>query len=116
MTLAGWRDFTLPSRRITAAHTSEGIFIVHGPHTQNGEVHGVHIADVAPTALYAMGLTIPRSMDGRVRIELFDPQHVAVHPVLYKDVPLAAAGKIGQVMADEDEVVVEERLRNLGYL
>jgi len=114
--LAGWRDFTLPSRRITATHASEGIFIAHGPHIQNGEVNGLHIADMAPTALYAMGLAIHSAMDGQVRTELFDPQYVAAHPVQYEDMDVAAAGKIGQVMSDEHERVLEERLRDLGYL
>jgi predicted AlkP superfamily phosphohydrolase/phosphomutase len=114
--LAGWRDFTLPSRRITATHASEGIFIAHGPHIRSGEVSGLHIADIAPTALYVLGLAIPSAMDGQARTELFDPQYVAAHLVQYEDMDIAAAGRIGQVMSDEDEGLIEERLRSLGYL
>jgi len=36
-------------------------------------VDGVRVYDIAPTILHMFGLPIPSNMDGRVLLEIFDP-------------------------------------------
>ncbi len=79
-------------------------------------MNGLHIADVAPTAMYAMGLTVPTAMDGQVRTSLFDPAYVVSHPVQCQDIDIALEGKSGQVLSEEHEAMIERRLKDLGYL
>ncbi len=102
--------------RHTGVHAQKGIFISYGPHIADTQVTGVHIADIAPTSLYALGLAVPQAMDGRVRTEMFDPSYVAAHPVQYIEQDIHTEGKAGQMMSEEDEATVEARLRDLGYL
>lgn len=102
--------------RFAGVHAPEGIFMARGPQIQPGEVPAVHIADMAPTVLYALGLAVPHGLDGQVRTELFDPALVAGHPVRYEDWDLESEGRKGKSMSDEEEDVVQARLRGLGYL
>ncbi|MEW5985997.1 MAG: alkaline phosphatase family protein [Chloroflexota bacterium] len=111
---ATWDYRTLP--RYAGAHAQEGIFIAYGPQIANGSDKNVHIADLAPTTLYAMGLPVPAAMDGQVRTELFNESRLGANPVQYSELEIASEGRSGQVMADEDEARVEARLRELGYL
>ncbi len=103
-------------RELSGTHSPDGVFIAWGKHIKNGKTEGLQIMDVAPTALYAMGLPVPKAMDGRVRLDLFDESYVGENPVEYGELDLALAGKFGQVLSDEHEAVVEQRLKDLGYL
>ncbi len=103
-------------RELSGTHSPEGVFIARGPHIRSGRREGLNIMDVAPTALYAMGLTVPAAMDGTVRTELFEPAYVEAHPVPYGEIDISADGRTGQVLSEEHEAVVEQRLRELGYL
>jgi predicted AlkP superfamily phosphohydrolase/phosphomutase len=75
-----WRLFPPPSRRLAGEHSPEGIFMAAGPNVRPGQIANLHIADVAPTLLYTLGVPVPEAMDGRILTELFDPAFVAAHP------------------------------------
>jgi predicted AlkP superfamily phosphohydrolase/phosphomutase len=111
-----WRLFPPPSRRLTGEHSPEGIFLAAGPHIQPGRYAGLHIADVAPTVMYDMGLAVPKAMAGTVRREIFRPDHVATHPVSYAEIDLSGDGKNKADKSAEYEAVVATRLRELGYI
>ena len=113
---AVWHLVAPPTLRMGGNHAPDGIFLAYGPHVRGSEMNGLHIADMAPTVLYAMGLAVPRALDGQVRTELFDPAYVTRHTVRYKDLEVATEGKTGQVLSKEHEAVIEERLKSLGYL
>ena len=102
--------------RYAGAHSPEGILIAHGPGIAPGRVSGLHIADLAPTSLYALGLDVPQAMDGQVRTELFEPAYVTQAPARYVKMDLHSDGQAGQVMSEKEEALVESRLRDLGYL
>jgi predicted AlkP superfamily phosphohydrolase/phosphomutase len=102
--------------RYAGAHALEGILIAAGPHILVGQQTGLHIADLAPTTLYTLGLPVPEAMDGKVQTGIFSPAYFTANPVCYNDLDMNAGGKTGQVMTDEDEAKVETRLRDLGYL
>ena len=111
-----WTLMTPPSLRMTGDHAPDGIFLACGPGIRPGRLEGLRLVDVAPTALYAAGLTVPRVMEGKVRTELFDPGYLAAHPVSVGEVELASAAHTAQGAPEQDEAMVEARLRDLGYL
>jgi predicted AlkP superfamily phosphohydrolase/phosphomutase len=105
-----------------AKHRPEGIFIASGPGilAQPVALPNLDIEDVAPTALYLLGLPVPTDMDGRVLTEVIDPALADARPVKLGP-PVGfwpAEGEVvfsEAVMSDEDEEVIRDRLRALGY-
>jgi predicted AlkP superfamily phosphohydrolase/phosphomutase len=100
----------------TGNHAYEGIFIARGPHVRGGCLTNLNIMDVAPTTLFALGLSVPKGMDGKVHTELFAPAYVEENPVAFSDIDLDLEGKAGQVLSAAHEALVEKRLKDLGYL
>jgi len=50
-----------------ANHARQGVFVMYDPKAdQSEELSGLHIMDVAPTILSAMGIEVPRDMEGTV--------------------------------------------------
>lgn len=113
---AAWQLVTLPTLRMSGDHSPDGIFLACGPNVRPGQVEGWQIADIAPTAMYAMDLSVPAGMEGVARSELFDAAYVAAHPVTFTDVDLAVETESALVTADDQASVVERRLAELGYL
>jgi predicted AlkP superfamily phosphohydrolase/phosphomutase len=112
---APWDFHTV--ERYAGVHAPDGIFLATGPHITPGPKKNVlHIADLAPTSLYALGLPVPQAMDGQVLTDLFHPSYVEANPVQFVDLDLHTDGKMGQVMSEEDEGEVKARLKDLGYL
>ena len=67
-----FEDAPFSSRR-TGSHRPLGIFVAYGPGIRKNFDLGVaKIYDVAPTVLHIFGLPIPRDVDGRVLMELFE--------------------------------------------
>jgi len=99
------------------AHHPQGVWIAHGPHVRPGlVVSDAHIYDVAPTILYLQDQPIPADMDGRVLAEIFAEGFVQEHPV--REGPSNDSGRQSKrlILGADEERLVEERLRGLGYL
>ncbi|UCG80863.1 MAG: alkaline phosphatase family protein [Desulfobacterales bacterium] len=111
--LNGYEMDNLPN----ATHRLEGILMMRGRHLQKrGRVFKpASIIDVAPTILYMMGLPVPQEMDGRVLIDLFQKKYVARHQVerVSSD---GGEDKEKREYSPEEEEIISERLRQLGYL
>ncbi len=113
---------TVVSRRpaVAGAHRPVGVFGARGPgirrHLRAGELS---ILDVAPLVLHSLGLEVPEQMQGRVPEEIYETAALAARPVR-KTAVLASAGVDGAAAAPEttaeDEQVILERLRELGYI
>jgi predicted AlkP superfamily phosphohydrolase/phosphomutase len=103
--------------RYPGVHRPLGILVGAGPAFRKGEHPEAQIADVTPIALHAMGLPVPRYMEGRVRPELLRDGYLAEHPVRYSDRP-PERGPAGEppAGAPPDEKAVRDRLRGLGYI
>jgi len=79
------------SNRHTGSHRLNGIFLAYGPDIKKGcKIENAKIYDIAPTILHIFGLPIPNDMDGRVLMEIFEPdsepakrQPVYVDPSYY---------------------------------
>ncbi len=62
------------STRHTGSHRLNGFFLAYGPGIKkNYKIKNARIYDIAPTILHIFGLPIPNDMDGRVLMEIFEP-------------------------------------------
>ena len=88
-----------------------------GPHLRRGaEIYGARLIDIAPTLLYLLDQPVPRDMDGRVLIDLFESEFIESHPIRYdSSLEDIAARRSGDYSKEEAEQV-EERLKALGYI
>lgn len=99
-------------------HHMDGIFGVAGPDIEPRDGLRASLYDIAPTALYLAGLTIPRT-DGRVLTHLLPKSMVEARPVRVDEtmeLPLAGEGAGAPAYSAEEEAQIEESLKNLGYL
>ncbi|MDP3937014.1 MAG: alkaline phosphatase family protein [Deltaproteobacteria bacterium] len=100
---------------LTGIHAMDGIFLAVGPGLRRGaRLEGASITDLAPTVLYALGKPVPSDMDGKVLLGAFTDEHAAAHRVERIDVDGSGAREAYAYSAEEQEVI-EERLRALGY-
>lgn len=110
-------------------HELEGIFIGYGPILQRGGLNlegklKLRLIDLFPTILYALGLPIPRGLDGQVVEELFTLEYRArsqielVEPKVsaHHGPPLDADEGEGEGEGREWEEEVRRRLQDLGYI
>jgi predicted AlkP superfamily phosphohydrolase/phosphomutase len=107
----GWHDKS-------ADHEREGIVILHGPGVRRGEeLRDHHIEDIAPTILHLCGVPVPRYMEGKFFEDAFEEEWTARHPVdLTGDDTFQGVDKEGPTMTLEEEELLKERLRGLGYM
>ena len=99
-------------------HRQDGIFIAYKRGIRRGEiVKGAQIIDIAPTALYLMGIPIPEDMDGRVLTDIFDEAYLADHPVQWQRQSEVEEGQLSDdAYSDAEADEVRRRLEELGYL
>jgi len=99
----------------TGTHRLHGLFLAKGPGIRQGvRLENASLMDVAPTALYAMGLPVPNDLDGQVLEAIFTPEFWAQNPPRYVEPQDFHKGEHRLSAAEARQV--EERLRNLGYL
>ncbi len=104
-----------PVYRYSGMHRDHGLLVAHGTGVQPGTVHGAEIVDLAPTILYAMGIPVPRDMDGKVLTELFRSDN-GWGEVAYTDELAAIARAPELVYTGQQEDEVKKRLKGMGYL
>jgi predicted AlkP superfamily phosphohydrolase/phosphomutase len=94
----------------------DGILFLWGPGVRAGvKLEQPTLFDVAPTALYLMGLPVGRDMDGRVLTEALAPELLASRKVSYVASHDEGARRGGVRESPVDEEVLRE-LRALGYV
>ncbi|HPQ39829.1 MAG TPA: alkaline phosphatase family protein, partial [bacterium] len=112
------RDLVIRKGLPRGIHTDAppGIIAVLGPGIAPGtRVTGASVFDVTPTALHLLNLPTARDFDGRVLIELFDPEYLAAHPV--ESIPTYGRRTVESRLSSSggDERMLDE-LRALGYI
>ena len=102
--------------RLSGVHRMDGIILAQGPHFRhNATIEGAGIIDVAPTVLYALGMSIPSDMDGQALTDLFEESYVRKTAASYTD-----ERKVEDIASNEytssEEESVRLKLEALGYL
>jgi predicted AlkP superfamily phosphohydrolase/phosphomutase len=100
----------------TGTHRSDGIFIAAGPDI--GAYAGLpeaNIIDVAPTVLHLLRLPVPNDMEGRVLADILAGE-LAKNPISYCEPLPRSETPNGQAYSDEEETLVRDKLRGLGYM
>jgi predicted AlkP superfamily phosphohydrolase/phosphomutase len=99
-------------------HHMDGIFGIAGPGVTPASGLRAHLYDIAPTALYLAGCTLPDGLDGKVLTDVLPAGLLQEAPVRVEAMDLPAAGEGAEAAAytEEEEAQIEESLRNLGYL
>jgi predicted AlkP superfamily phosphohydrolase/phosphomutase len=102
----------------TGHHRMNGVMIWQGAGTvKDGEIfEGASIHDLAPTILYAMGLPVPETMDGRVLTEVFTPEFQQQRAIAYVEAPDSTPHDSDLVYSDQEQAEMREMLRALGYV
>lgn len=115
----------VPRRAPLGTHHPQGVLLGMGPGIRAGErVSGRDILDVAPILAHSLGLPIPAEYEGTFPTEFYEAAYLASDP------PRIAAGngsgvetgdpeppqEVDDEMEAQDERVIVERLRSLGYL
>lgn len=97
-------------------HRPDGILICKGPGIRaNAKADSPIVYDLVPTINYAAGLPVPQGLDGRVIQDVFTEEFLAAHPIEVDS--LSSASTTDQsLLSTEDEKMIEEKLRSLGYL
>jgi predicted AlkP superfamily phosphohydrolase/phosphomutase len=106
------------------SHHPEGVLMARGPELRTGvTLPALAIMDVAPLVLHSLGVPVPDDLDGRLPVEAFEPGALLERPL--RTFTAEPSGKnsptpmpeIAPVAYDaEDEAVVLQRLRALGYI
>jgi predicted AlkP superfamily phosphohydrolase/phosphomutase len=96
-------------------HSPYGMVAGSGPGIKPGKVAGATLDDIAPTILYALGLPVPRDMDGKVLTAMFSPDYLKANPITWEE-EKAAPEISARDLSAEEERIVESRLKSLGYL
>jgi len=101
----------------SGSHREYGIFAAQGPMIAGGsEVRGARLMDVTPTILYLLGEPIPEDMDGTVLTDALEPEFVASRPCVFAKAGAQTGDSDERTYTAEDEAVISERLKDLGYL
>jgi len=124
--LGGPPRFVGPSAPLSGHHTPEGIVLLWGrgvpPDTR---LMGSEIGDIAPTVVQAMGLPNGEEMDGKPLFNVgkrdtpvVPPPAGAIHELPFS--PDRSSGPAipeeATQMSEDDRRLVEQQLKNLGYL
>ena len=96
-------------------HHPDGIVVIAGPGVAHTEIHA-SVMDVTPTLLYLAGLQVPDGLDGSVVTQAFEARHIEDRPVSTIAPLSSTSGSADSPYSEEEEAVIEESLRGLGYL
>ena len=95
-------------------HRPEGILICKGKSIRHtGELRAPVVYDLVPTILHLAGLAVPSGLDGRVLEEVIAKERRST--VRYDSAGDSGAKEAGK-LTEEEEKLIEEKLRALGYL
>jgi len=97
-------------------HNMNGIFISTGSSIKQGvEIKDAKIADIAPTILYSLKMSIPDYMDGNVLKGIFTKEFTQNNPIIRKKAEYISKDK-SYALAEEEEKKMKENLKGMGYL
>lgn len=104
---------------VAGTHRSDGVFFAKGPGIKTGaQLPEMSIMDVAPLILHRLGLGIPENMEGRVPEGIFEERELARNPIRTDpaETTRTTTKHTRRTMGAEEEEILLERLRQLGYV
>lgn len=108
--------FTDFARLPRGVHHPDGVVVIAAPGvTAGGRVEG-SVLDITPTLLYLAGLRVPEGLDGEVMTRAFEAESLRGRPIETAAPMTARHGEESSPYSEEEEAVIEESLRGLGYL
>lgn len=107
--------FTDQSHLPRGVHHPDGIVVYAGPGVNPAASVGGSVMDITPTLLYMAGLKVPEGLDGTVATDAFSEEHLKAHPLATMPPPTSEKDETSPY-SEEEEAVIEESLRGLGYL
>lgn len=120
-------DFAEPPDEVRARgfwwsgdHRPEGILICKGPGIKTNDGDEARLApptvyDLVPTMMYGSGLPVPGELDGHPLQSIFTNEFNAAHPLLLDRAPHGDEAS-RTPLSSEEEQLIEDKLRGLGYL
>lgn len=97
-------------------HRPEGILICKGPGIRpDSKPSTSKVYDIVPTIMFGAGLPVSHGLDGRVVEEAFTREFLANHPVSTDSSDVKNETARAELSPDEEQMI-EEKLRALGYL
>ena len=108
--------FTDVSHLPRGVHHPDGIVALEGPGVSPGQTIEGSVMDVTPTLLYLAGLKVPEGLDGDVMRGAFAPETLAKRPVENVAALSSRSTDEASPYSKEEEALIEENLRGLGYL
>jgi predicted AlkP superfamily phosphohydrolase/phosphomutase len=112
-----------PIGGVIGTHYPVGVLLARGAGIARGATVAERaITDVAPLALYSLGLPIPSNLEGKLPEGLFTPDFLAAHPPVsgapaYEEQPAETApDKDAEIYSQEEKDAVFDQLRALGYV
>jgi predicted AlkP superfamily phosphohydrolase/phosphomutase len=102
-----------------AAHDINGVFISFGKDIRPVEVEAT-VMDIAPTILHILNTPIPPKMDGNVLKNIFDTNSVLYNKFEKIDESKSKNEEFKEeeieILTEEEELEIMERLKGLGYM
>ena len=97
-------------------HHADGVVVLAGPGIDASATIEASIMDVTPTLLYLAGLKVPDDLDGSVVTQAFHRDYLRARPVETMPALSSRRRDESSPYSEEEEAVIEESLRGLGYL
>lgn len=112
------KHWTWPADLQTGAHALDGVLLAVGPSISGGKrVQDAELMDIAPTVLYCFGEVIPEDFDGKVIEQMIESGYLEENPPRYGAQKKDQAGEAAKdIYSDDDADLIEQRLKDLGYL
>jgi predicted AlkP superfamily phosphohydrolase/phosphomutase len=97
-------------------HRPEGVLICRGPGVRRQvTIDAVTVCDLVPTLMYFAGLPVPDLLDGNVIDQACSAEFRAANPLVVADAGASVSSR-PTPLTDSEERMIEEKLRDLGYL
>jgi len=105
----------IPVPGITGGHAPDGTVIMYGPGVRSAaKIAQARIEDITPTLLRLLGQPVPDYMDGAALDQCFtEPLPVSADRAAERG---ADERRQGPAYSPDEEEIIRDRLRNLGYL
>ncbi len=106
-----------PSPVFNGCHRRAGMVVLYGkPFLKGIRLRDHDITDLSPTILYLLNHPIPEDMDGDVMIDALRSDYCHTHPIHKSGMSWKPSLDDKSSFSKEEETLVTEHLRNLGYL